>query len=216
MRSYFVKYLEREKMENIKIIGTIHGFHLKNRNYTFQHLNEFIENFSPDIIGIEVREEDMLETNQYLKNHYPPEMIYVKEFFEKRLKIVGFDYRGEELKNKKIEFWNKYNQQIINSKDKKCSQILARKRLIFTEYFTNYSLVQCQELLNKENIIEELEEITKEISSNKDNLYLNFSLERDNKILENIKKIINENPYKRILILTGFTHLYDIKKRLFK
>lgn len=203
-------------MENIKIIGTIHGFHLKNKNYTLEHLNEFIENFSPDIIGIEVRDEDMLETNEYLKSHYPPEMIYVKELFENRVKILGFDYRGEKLKNKKIEFWNKYNQDIINEKDKRCSQILAKKRLIFTEYFTKYTLAQCQELLNKQNIIEELEKITKEIDYNKDNLYLNFSLERDNRILENIKKIIRENPNKKILILTGFTHLYDIKKRLFE
>ncbi len=69
------------------VISTIHGAHKSNPQYTYQHLFDFITTFNPDVIGIEVRSEDLPYGTNYLKELYPFEMYECVNKFDTK-KIV--------------------------------------------------------------------------------------------------------------------------------
>lgn len=61
----------------------------------------FIENYNPDIIGVEIRKEDIYITPSYLKSMYTFKMYQCKtKFFEK--KVVGSDWLGDDIAGKAI------------------------------------------------------------------------------------------------------------------
>ena len=56
-----------ENKTEIIICSSIHGLHKSNENYTYKDLFNFIDSFKPDIIGVEIRQEDIDSSNSYLK-----------------------------------------------------------------------------------------------------------------------------------------------------
>lgn len=66
-----------EKTE-LMILGTIHGMHKDNKYYSYDDVFSIIDSFRPDVIGVEIREEDILQPREYLEKYYPYEMIEAK------------------------------------------------------------------------------------------------------------------------------------------
>lgn len=191
------------KFENIKILGTIHKLHNENKNYTIAHIKKEIIKFSPDIIAVEIRNEDINNENDYLVNYYPLEMIEIKKEFEKKIPIIGFDWRGEEIKNKPIEKWSPFK----NFKNKNIEKLIGKRLEIMNTFYKNCDIYECQDKLK-------LQELSL-IEENINNLLVKFGYKnlvdyKKNRELimgSNLSKINRDNKDKKILILTGITHV---------
>ncbi|HKK09633.1 MAG TPA: hypothetical protein VJ939_02300, partial [Bacteroidales bacterium] len=78
----------------VMVCSTLHGAHRKNLNYTYDTLFRFIEKYNPDIIGLEIRPEDVGCEQSYLENFYPHEFHQCIEQFPEK-DFYGFDWLGE-------------------------------------------------------------------------------------------------------------------------
>lgn len=94
--------ISQEKMSEVAIISTIRTAHKINPKYWYDSLFSFVEKYNPDIIGIEIRNEDIECSLAYLKNNYPFEMYQsIKRYLTK--KVFGFRHRRESNTRKLLE-----------------------------------------------------------------------------------------------------------------
>lgn len=200
------------KKTEICILGVIHSFHKYNKNYTYEDVFKAVENFKPDVIGIEIRPEDINEDRNYLTKYYPYEMIEVKSRFEDKCEIYGFDCFFEKCEGKllwdgvfddKIKLENNFQNDNEYEKERMVLEVNDTMRLNMVSNFNvsemndgRYDMVcslyykQLKILLNG-SPYEELS-----------NIYEN----RDRYIDNNIINIIKGNIGKRILLLMGADH----------
>src|SRR5690606_4262132 len=83
--------VSQEKQSEVLIISTIHGAHKVNSKYSYDSLFKFIDSFDPEIIGVEIREEDRDSSFNYLENNYPFEMYECLKKYPSKT-VMGFDW----------------------------------------------------------------------------------------------------------------------------
>lgn len=206
--------LERNQntLENIKILGTIHKLHNENLNYTFNHIREAIMEFEPDIIAIEIRNRDINEKNEYLIDYYPPEMIQIKKEFENRIAVVGFDWRGEDLENEPIEKWIPSKADLSKYED--ISNLMKKRKKIMNDFYKTCSIYECQD----KSKLQELELIEKKLNvvllGYGQEKLIQYKKDRESIMGNNILKIIKDNDGKKVMVITGITHVLYLYDRL--
>ncbi|HLN74002.1 MAG TPA: hypothetical protein VK205_11955, partial [Prolixibacteraceae bacterium] len=77
--------------KKVYFIPTLHGLHQANQSYSYDSLKQLINHLNPDIIAVEIRQEDINGDSLYLSKNYPYEMRMMKYWFP-NTKIVGFDW----------------------------------------------------------------------------------------------------------------------------
>lgn len=216
-----VSVVSQEKINEVVIISTIHGAHKTNPNYSYDSLFKFIEQFNPDIIGVEIREEDIDSSVTYLKNNYPFEMNEsIKKYPSK--KVFGFDWLGMELEGKAIpeNYWKdssaiKKLQKKLNA-DSTILQKLSILDIIKEEkniLALNASLLELND--GRYDLINHIyyEQLKTLLQDTEFNALSDFYQQRDEHIAQNILEIIKNNKGKRMIFLIGADHRdYTIKK----
>ncbi len=71
-------------LSKVLILGTIHGLHKKNDSYSYKDIFEIIDKFNSDVLGMEIRPEDIDQGREYLLKYYPYEMIEAKDRYSHR------------------------------------------------------------------------------------------------------------------------------------
>lgn len=217
----FFSGISQEKMSEVAIISTIHGAHKINPNYSYDSLFNFVEKYNPDIIGVEIRKEDIDSSFSYLQNNYPFEMYEsIKKYPTK--KVVGFDWLGLELEGKAItenywkeisaikKFQRKLNQDSIISQKLSILEIIKGKK---EKLVLNASLFELND--GRYDLINFIYyEQLRYILQGSEYIYLSdFYQQRDKHIAENIIEIIKNNKGKKMIFLLGADHRdYTIKK----
>lgn len=89
----------------VSVIAALHGLHATNPAFSYETLYETVEGLQPDFVGVEIRPEDMAQSDTYLSRQYPREMIHLLRTYGDR--SFGFDWLGEELEGRSIpeSFW---------------------------------------------------------------------------------------------------------------
>jgi hypothetical protein len=77
------------------VIPSVHKLMLSNPHYSYARLYHIVASFRPDIVGVEIRQEDMARSGDYLKRNYPREMVELAGAYRGR--VFGFDWLGDEL-----------------------------------------------------------------------------------------------------------------------
>jgi hypothetical protein len=211
----------QEKISEVLIISTIHGAHKVNPTYSYDSLFKFIEKFNPDIIGVEIREEDIDSSFTYLKNNYPYEMYEcIKNYPSKN--VLGFDWLGTELKGKAIpeNYWK--NSSAIKKLQKKLntdSTILQKLSILDIIKEEKNKLAMKASLLElndgRYDLINHIYyEQLKALLQDTDFIALSdFYQQRDEHIAQNILEIIRNNKGKQMIFLIGADHRdYTLKK----
>ena len=85
----------------IHLISSLHKFHKNSKYYNYDSLYHRIETLHPDVIGIEIREQDLYKNDDYLAKFYPQEMYSIKKKFSNK-KIFGIDWLGDEIHDKDL------------------------------------------------------------------------------------------------------------------
>ncbi len=200
---------------SVLVLGAIHSEHKRNPNYSFDCLFNIIDRFKPDVVGIEIRSEDMNEPDNYLKKSYPPDMIQIKKrYFGKKI-VVGFDWLGENLEGKLIpeNYWTYMPTKILErefDKDSSISTINIKKEINIYDslkmvIFKNGNAIELNTKYDSINYVfyDRFKALTYNTKYEK---ISNFYTSRDNHIDENMIKIIKKYNNKRIIFVTGVDH----------
>lgn len=205
----------------VLIISTIHGAHKVNPNYSYDSLFLFIENYNPDIIGVELRNEDIDSSVSYLKSNYPYEMYECVTKYSSK-KVFGFDWLGDDIAGKAIpeNYWKE--RSIIKKLQRKLSSdSILQQKLSITDII--------QEEKKKLALNASLAELNDGRYDLINNIYYkqlklllihtefkplsDFYTKRDDMIAENISEIIKNNNGKKMIFLIGADHRdYTLKK----
>lgn len=205
----------------VLIISTIHGAHKVNPNYPYDSLFAFIEKYNPDIIGVELRKEDIDSSASYLKNNYPYEMYECITKYSSK-KVFGFDWLGDDISGKAIpeNYW-KEKSTIKKLQQKLSSDSILLQKLSITDIIQeekkkitlNASLAELND--GRYDLINHIYyEQLKLLLKHTEFKYLSdFYKKRDEMIAENILEIIKNNNGKKMIFLIGADHRgYTLKK----
>lgn len=204
---------------DVMVLSTIHGAHAINPNYSYDDLFKIINKYEPDLIGIEIRPEDMNQDTAYLKNFYPQEIRMIKDSFPKITR--GLDFYGKEVQGKLIpidafkDTLSELGQYVqMERKLGKDSIFLGKKIEVGL-----FDMQQMQKKMALEFSAEEFmngnyDSITKRYYQVLDSLLYGteyqqlteFNRRRDIEITKNALTLIQNNPEKKILILVGANH----------
>jgi hypothetical protein len=196
--------------EKIYVLGTIHLNHDKNPNYGYDELIAAIEVFKPEVIGVEIRPQDMQEDNGYLTKYYPPEMVQVKALYEAKLPIYGFDWRGQSIEKERIERWltDVPNLKTLMGKYEDIALLIKQRKILMEPFYKTCTLEQCQKEYNSHK--EALDSIDEKLNSllmrYGNSELIQYNQDRENHIGVNVAKIINNHANQRIMIVTGIEH----------
>ncbi len=210
----FTAAMAQEIKSGLMVVGTIHGAHTMNPYYSYDSLFNFIGKFNPDIIGVEIRKEDMDSSVTYLKSNYPFEMYESISRYPEKV-VLGFDWLGDDIAGKAIpsNYWKeistvkKLEQQLFA--DTVMLQKLAVIDIIRDEkvkMVLNASLEQLND--GKYDLINRIYYRQLELML-KDTEYApltDFYKKRDEMIAENILEIVRNNPGKKMIFLLGADH----------
>lgn len=216
-----ISVMAQGKKSEVLIISTIHGAHKINTNYSYDSLFTFIERYNPDIIGVEIRKEDIDSAVSYLKSNYPYEMYECITKYPSR-KVLGFDWLGDDIAGKAIpkNYW----------KEKSIIKILQQKLSIDSIFQKRLSVLDIiKEEKNKLALNASLFELNDGRYDLINRIYYeqlkillyktafeplsDFYKERDELIAQNILEIIQKNNGKRMIFLMGADHRdYTLKK----
>lgn len=203
----------------VVILPSIHALHKSNLNYSYDDLFKVIRAFKPEVIGVEIRQEDIAQSREYLDPFYPDEMIMVRDSFPSI--TSGIDFYGSEVEGelmdkeifkdtltelgKYVQLQRKMQQ---DSLIKKQEELLGMPEILDKqiEIAKKYSALQ---LMNGE-----YDKLTELYYKKMDSLllqspyqkYVEFNTLRDKKISKNALELIKSNENKRILILVGANH----------
>jgi len=212
----------------VLLCSTIHSAHTQNPHYSYENLFSYAEKYNPDVIGVEIRENDIDSSTNYLKKFYPYEMYESIRRFKNK-KIVGFDWLGDELNGKAIpeNYWTelssikklqrKLNTDSLITKKLEPLQFISKKK---NDLALTASLQEMNDgrydALN-EVYYEQMDYFLKNTAYYE---LVEFYKRRDVEIAHNIMTLVKANPGKKILFLMGADHrsysLKQLKKHLGK
>lgn len=211
--SFFVG-IAQEKKSEVLIIATIHGAHQSNANFSYDSLFNFIEKLNPEIIGVEIRKEDVDSSAGYLKSFYPYEMYQPITKYPSK-KVLGFDWLGNEIAGAAIpkDYW-KEKSAIKKIQRKLAEDSLALKKLEVLNIIKNekdhLALTATLRELNdgRYDLINRIyyAQLKMLLHNTEYKILPDFYAERDRKIAENIEKIIRDNRGKKMIFLMGADH----------
>lgn len=204
--------------ENLKIIGTVHIKDEKKLDKMMMFFEEEIKSYRPDIIAIELREQDINENNEYLKNYYPLELIGLKEKYENIIKIHGFDWRGANMENKRIEYWRINTPQLKKHlfNNPKLKKLVSKRKNFLLSLINSKTLKELQNLSKKNiTILADINKIIdEELIKNRLFELTDYYKDRHKHMINNIKNLQYRYPDKKIMVITGFFHLEKLKESL--
>lgn len=198
----------------VAVCGTLHSYHKKNPAYSYEKLYQFIESYNPDIIGIEIRPEDIDSSAGFLRNYYPREMVEVKSLFAHK-KICGIDWWNASLYGKGMSddlissvdniIWEQAyltDTVFLKTKPDIIESLLSQKLQIAAKASIKELVTGDYDSLN----IKYYEELGKYMSNSEhERLYQSY-MKRHEKIAQNMVDVVDANPGRKILFLTGVDH----------
>ncbi|MDP4282789.1 MAG: hypothetical protein Q8891_00050 [Bacteroidota bacterium] len=206
----------------VLLLPTIHNAHETNPRYSFQNLLKIIDNFKPDLIAIEIRQEDMHQHDTlYLNTFYRPDMILVKDQFP-AIPKVGIDFEGNDMVGKTLPMNYRKDTTTINGKAGLINRAIKSDPGFMSAYkgsgiaeLENKRLALIASASAQELIDGPFDSYSNLMAAKLDSLralnpeYAQFQISssyRDQRLADNVKEVILKNPGKRIIVLSGVNH----------
>lgn len=198
----------------VLVIGTLHGNHETNKNYSYQDLLNILNTFHPDAICVEI------PSDYFRKRSYLKEMMLAVIFgIENSIKVYPIDWwpSGDDRANR-----NEYVKTEEYKLKEKQYYELEKSNEIMQDFYKKYGSLDSLWNENKQDYQffngEEYNDYIKEMYSINMAVFgdgpMNLSYQtRNSKMLELINNVVAENKNKRIVILTGaeHKHYFDIE-----
>ncbi len=202
----------------IMVIPSIHKRLAGNPHYNYRDLYSLVAAFQPDLVGVELRQEDLTRPDAYLHHNYPEEMVALARVYASR--VFGFDWLGEELEGRAIpdDWWTR--QSPIKQLERTCDtappngspeltqlnaqlEALSSQQDQIAETATAASLADGRYDRVAAAYYKTAAELTRGTPCAK---LLAWYAERDRRISANIVEKIIQSPGRRVAIVTGVDH----------
>lgn len=195
----------------VMAVSAMHGFHRGHPSYSYDDLFATVRAFEPDLVGVEIRQEDLIQDEPYLARNYPHEMIVLAKEFGSR--AFGFDWLGPELEGRPVpENWWKEQSWVKRlerekEKDKEFQsdelEMLQAQELEIMKSATSASL--------NDGRYDDLSRayyrvFDDSVRGSRYEPLARFYRERDRQIAANISRMIEAHPGKRIVLVMGADH----------
>ncbi len=195
----------------VLVVPSMHGLHASSPKYGFDTLYALVAGFDPDVVGVEIRPDDIDAPDQYLKKNYPPEMIALRDKYPQR--VTGFDWLGPELSGRSIpDGWWKNGSRIKalerqaekdpSMQSPQADAVAEQEQAILKDATPAsladgryYRLVMANRALK-----------AKLAGDGPYRELVQFTAERDRRIDRNMISIVRANPGKRIVFVMGADH----------
>ncbi len=197
----------------VTLWSTIHGAHKSNSNYSYDDLFSFIEMYNPDLIGVEIRKEDMDSSARYLERFYPFEMRECIRRYPSKT-VVGFDWLGSSIEGRPIPE-NYFKELEVKRLEKRLNNdsTLAVKLAVLdslaglkTEIALHASMTELNGGRYDSLNAMYYEKMAAVLQDTPYRALPEFYHRRDENISDNIIRIIEGNPGKKMLFLMGADH----------
>lgn len=209
------------QVNKIYFIPTLHGLHQSNTRYSYDSLKKIIADLKPDIIGVEIRPEDINADSAYLRKNYPFEMRMMRYWFPDT-NVQGFDWLGRDIEGKPIpaNYWTEISSIKRYERELAADSIFLNRVAVCDSFsaqrlqlLKNFSLY---EILDSDDAIltrEYYKCLATQLKGSHHTRLLKFYDLRNEKILKNIQRIAKKNQNKTIVIITGDDHYVALKQR---
>lgn len=195
------------------ILGGIHQSHEKAKYYTYERMGEIYQQLKPDILCVETKQK-FVDDGSFKETPFDFKKFMIPLAQKDKTPIYGIDWWD----NDKGKKWQELQKKAFND-----SSLISEIKLfggmfsLFNEFFENRNF----EEINSQYVAN-LWKAKNEFKYHVFSLHpeykfiTEFENERNNHIVDNILKVIKENPYKKILIAVGIDHKYYIENELKK
>jgi len=209
-----------QKETEVNICSTIHGAHSKNPNYSYSDLYSFIEDYNPDVIGVEIRKEDMDSSDTYLSRFYPLEMREAIMKYKSK-ETFGFDWLGKKIEGIAIpeNYFKELNVKNLEKERNKDSTMLSKFNSIDSLSNLKNQLVLSASIVEiNDGRYDNLNsvyyhEISMLLKGTRYQAITDFYKNRDEQIAKNIIEIIKANKGRKLIFLMGADHRsYTLEK----
>lgn len=196
----------------IMILGTLHGLHRNNPAYSFDEIFRIIEEFNPDVAGVEIRSEDIDHSKEYLSQYYPYEMIETKVRYSGKFPVYGFDWLGDAIKGQPIpeDYFKNHPVKILeaefeadNSPQKARLEKLDQERMLLV---TGRTAKECNDGSYDTSCEDYYAQFASAFKGTKFQAISDFYRQRDENIGRNIIGILEQNEGRKIIFLMGMDH----------
>lgn len=208
----------------LAIVSTLHKAHQTNTSYTYDHLEKAIKDFKPNVLIVEVRQEDMKLPKDSLAKYYPKEM-YEFLYKDSSIKYYGMDWYGDDIIGQPTPHRYFERENSIKNAQKKMNNdeaivkafqvlkpIIKAKNELVSKSTLNEMMGRTYDSLNKV-YYEQIEVILKDTPHY---VVSEFYTKRDLRMSERISEIVKQNSGKRIIVLTGADHRSGITENIEK
>ncbi len=193
------------------VISAIHSAHKEHPRYSYDDLFNVVSRFSPDIVAVEIRQEDLGEDAAYLARNYPFEMVELSRRY--RAIVLGFDWLGEELEGRPVpEKWWQENSWVKRLEREMGhdptvqtpkADALRKQQMDILNSATATSLNDGRYDAGTRAYYRALAE---ELAATPYAPLVTFYAKRDRRIAKAVAKIVKENPGRRIAVVLGADH----------
>jgi hypothetical protein len=195
----------------VLVLAAIHSAHKDHPAYSYEDLYGAVRRFSPDVVGVEIRQEDLHRDGEYLARNYPLEMRQLAS--EYAPSVRGFDWLGPELEGRPVpdDWW------AAQSPVKRLEREQARDA-DFTTPEADALQEQQMEIVRSATAAElndgRYDAVTRayyrslasSLAGTRYAPLAEFYGERDRKIAESVTRIVADHPGRRIAIVLGADH----------
>ena len=203
----------------VMVVATMHGLHEDHQGFDFEDLFRLVRDFEPDLVGVEIRPEDMGAEEEYLRANYPYEMVELAVLYADS--AFGFDWLGDDIAGRRVPAGHWQGSPI-----KLLEQELAKDGA-FAETDEEEAIAAAQkellvdataELLNDgryDRLVERSYRLTAEkLHGTRYQPVTDFYARRDLEIGQRLIDIVRDNAGRRIIVLTGADHRGFAEARL--
>ena len=203
---------------SVLVIPSIHKRLAGNSRYSYADLYSLVAVFQPDLVGVEIRQEDLARPDAYLQHNYPEEMVALAQAYKGR--VFGFDWLGTEVEGRAVpaDWWTK--QSPIKQLERSCGSTqpgMSPERLELNARLDAISQKQEQIVGTAtaaslsdgryDRATAEYYRIAAELTrGTRCERLTDWYAERNHEISANIVKEVLQNPGRRIAIVTGCDH----------
>lgn len=202
---------EPAPVSEVLVVASMHGLHRTSTTYGYDRLYDLVARFRPDLVGVEIRQEDLARPEDYLGRNYPLEMRELARRYGNR--AFGFDWLGEDLAGRPVpeDYWRE--QSPIKRLERELAAETGRDsgRLDTIRAEQNAVIEGATPASLNDGRYDRLtaayhEELDRLLAGGRYAPLSAFYRERDRRIGENVAAAIAANPGRRFVIVTGADH----------
>ncbi len=196
------------------LLPTLHALHQTNSAYSYDSLKTCLHRLQPDLVLVEIRNEDINADSNYLAANYPLEMRSVR-YWLPGVRVEGFDWLGAELEGRAIPkgYWR--DSSVVKLLQRKLStDSKMQKRLgacsvmdsIRFQLLISNSLRMILQGKDHEWVRAYYDCMEKAFAGTEYAVLTTFYRRRNERMLDRLSLVLRNNIGKRVVILTGDDH----------